>query len=806
MKTLFNQDWIYYVGDLAPRSNTDGWGGAKARAYSRGAAARKLDDSRWKKVTLPHDFVSEGEYTRKTAENKEMTAIPEMESIDSRLFAGGSLEGGVCWYRKHFILPEDEKRVLLHFDGIYRDSTIYINEYYVESHSSGYTPFVVDITDFVNFGEENLIAVRVNSTGREGWWYEGGGIYRNVWLDVREDVYIEPWGVRVDYSVDVEKRHAEIAVETELTSKALEDAEVRIEHIIYACGKSGQGEVKENTGEILGEVSATVTIESWNSGKFTQRLSMDNITLWDTENPYLYRIVTKVYRDNVLIDETGDNFGIRQITFDADKGIFLNGRNIKIKGLCCHQDHAAVGIASYRDVWEYRLKQMKSMGMNGFRSAHHAADEIVLNLCDELGILVMGETRRMSSARDDVEAIRTLVKKDRNHPSIFIWNIGNEEIFSQDRVETRRTTITLRKEIQKLDSRPITSAVVCWNGVERFTTAEKYEHVTQELDVMGFNYCKTAWEPYHQSRPTQPIIITEASANSSTRGCYETDESAGQYYIFDSGNESKCKSGKKAVKKDMAEAEWKQFAESDYLGGIFLWTGMDYRGEPTPLAYPSVYSHFGIFDYCGFEKDNYFYYKSWWQEEPVLHLLPHWTHPGKEGCELNVYCYSNLEEVELFVNGKSYGKKPMEKNWYLGWDKVLYEPGELKAVGYRKGEQVLEAKVETVNAPYTLKLTPVKEKVALRDGTAIFNVDVLDDKGRVVPYANNQVKVNVFGAGVLMGTGNGNPGDHDCEKLPVRCAFNGKLQVVVRPVEKGEIMLTVTAVGLRSNCSKIQVV
>lgn len=463
-----------------------------------------------------------------------------------------------------------------------------------------------------------------------------------------------------------------------------------------------------------------------------------------------------------------------------------------------------MGIACYKDIWEYRLRQMKSMGMNAYRSAHHMMAPEVLELCDELGILVMGETRRMSSAPEDLEALRTLVRMSRNHPSVFIWSIGNEEVFSQDKPETIRTTITMRTIVNKLDgTRPVTSAVVCWNGVERFDTAEKYEPVTEQLDVMGFNYCKAAWDPYHASKPEQPIIVTEASANSSTRGCYETNEAAGQYYILDPDNERKCKSGKKAVRKDMAEQEWKYVADRDFLMGTFLWTGMDYRGEPTPLAYPSVYSHFGIFDYCGFAKDNFYYWKSWWQEEDVLHLFPHWNHPGKEGLPLTVYCYSNLEQVELFVNGESYGKKNVEKNWYLCWEDVIYEPGELMAKGYRNGELVLEEKVETVSSADCLKIEPVKEEI-LKDGMAIYNICVVDKQGREVPTAGPLVYIEVEG-GQLMGTGNGNPGDHDSEKLPVRRAFHGKLQVIVRAAEPGEVKLKVSAETLQGAESSVKV-
>ena len=783
MKINFNKGWKFYLGDLSPRTATEGWSGAKAKANSFGATALTLDDSKWREVTLPHDYVSEGEYSRKSLEGNDMRAIPEMESIDSRLFAAGSLEGGIGWYRKHFELDiQMGQRVLLHFGGVYRNSTIYINEYYVQSHTGGYDSFIVDATDFINLQGDNLIAVRVDSTGREGWWYEGGGIYRNVWLEIKEEVYLEPWGVQVTYDL-YDTDNAIIKINTEVNSKSLAEKNLRVEHHLLGT-------------DYL--VEEDFTVEAWERQKVYAAMNAENLILWELENPRLYKIYTRLYEGEVLLDEEETTIGFRSLAFDAEKGFFLNDKHVKIQGLCCHQDHAGVGIACYRDIWEYRFKQMKGMGMNAYRSAHHMMSPELLSLCDELGILVMGETRRMSSAPEDLEALRTLVRVSRNHPSVFIWSIGNEEIFSQDKPETSRTTITMKAMVSKLDgTRPVTSAVVCWNGVERFDTAEKYEPVTEHLDIMGFNYCRTAWDPYHESKPEQPIIITEASANSSTRGSYETNEAAGQYYIFDPENETKCKAGKKAVRRDMAENEWTIVSDRDFLMGTFLWTGMDYRGEPTPLAYPSVYSHFGIMDYCGFAKDNYYYWKSWWQGEDVLHLFPHWNHPGKVGQPLTVYCYSNLEEIELFVNGISYGKKAMEKNWYLSWDEVIYQPGVLSAKGYRNGKVVLEEKIETVGYAYRLLAKPVKEEILI-DGIAIFNVCVADEEGREVPTANPLVYIKVKG-GQLVGTGNGNPGDHDNEKQPVRRAFHGKMQVIVRATEKDEMKIWVSSDELQGD-------
>lgn len=795
-KTInMNKGWRFFSGDLHPKNSTDGWGGAKARAYSFGAVSEAFDDSKWRTVDVPHDFVVEGSYTQKKANSSDMQRIPEMESIDSRHFAGGLLEGGIAWYRKRFYIPGDceGKRIYIHFDGVYRDSTIYLNEYYIGRYESGYTSFCYDITDFVNFGGENLIAVRVDSSGREGWWYEGGGIYRDVWLEIKENIAAANNGIFVYSEVDPEKKSAALNIHTELENKRLNDCNVTIEQIIYDPDKNE-----------LARTENVILSPAWDNTVCKQKTELENAVLWDIENPYLYSLKTNIYTDGALTDTVITSFGIRHIHFDADKGFFLNGKNFKIKGLCCHHDHAGAGIAEDESILEYRIAQLKSMGANGYRCAHHMPSDKLLEICDRMGMLVFAETRRMSSAPQDLDSLRTMVKHSRNHPSVFLYGIGNEEIFSPDRPETARTTVTMKAEVKKLDpSRPITSAVVCWNGKERFDNAENYVDVTKHLDVMGFNYCISAWDDYHRRMPHQPIIITEASSNSGTRGCYSTNENTGQYYILDSDNGIKCKNAKKAQKKDMGENEWKYFAERDYLAGIFLWTGMDYRGEPTPLSYPAISSQFGIFDYCGFPKDNFYYYKSWWTDEPTLHIFPHWNHADKAGQKINVYCYSNLDEVELFVNGKSCGRKKTERSWYLTWENVVYEPGEATAKGYKDGKEVMTKTVKTTDAPYQIELMPYKDSIAVGE-TAIINVRITDENGAFVPTADNEITFAVEG-GQFLGTGNGNPGSHESDKIPVRRVFNGLCQLLVKASEPGIIKITAHSSQLKQAVCEVRV-
>jgi beta-galactosidase len=575
-----------------------------------------------------------------------------------------------------------------------------------------------------------------------------------------------------------------------LFNHTLSDKSVKLEINIY-----------DATNHIFKSEIQQYTIPAWDEVKISGSTNLKQVKLWDIDNPYLYRLELSIISEEKITEKESVLFGIRKIEFTPDKGVMLNDRHIRIQGLCCHHDHAGVGIAVPDDVWEFRLRQMKKMGANAYRSAHHQASQVVLDLCDKLGILVLDETRRMSSSPEDIEQLKNMVKTDRNHPSVFLWGIGNEEIYSQDKKETEKTTITMKMEVRKLDkTRPITSAVVCWNGIERFDTARNYIHVTKNLDVMGFNYCKSAWDDYHGQQPTQPIIITEASANSWTRGCYETNEELGQYYIYDEDNEKKCKSGKKASKIDMAESEWRYFAERPYLSGIFLWTGIDYRGEPTPTAYPAVYSQFGIMDYCGFEKDNFYYYQSWWQDLPVLHIFPHWNY-AQVGKNLTMYAYSNMDEVELLVNGKSYGKCAVEKNWYAKWNNVKYEPGKVTAIGYQNENEILRKEIKTTGHAQNIYLQAYKDSIDKENGVGIIKVSIEDADGNIVPTADNMLSVNVVG-GQLLGTGNGNPGDHDRDNSTMRRAFNGLAEILVRPIngsESDKIVVTVLSEGLQSS-------
>lgn len=789
MRMELDRDWKFFLGDLPPHSPRDQWGGAKAKAFDFGACAMNLDDSNWKSVILPHDFVMEGSYVKKSKPFDGERNIPAMETIDNRHVAGGSLEGGVAWYRRKIrYVEEATKRVYLHFEGVFQSCELYLNEYYVGSHQGGYTGFHFDITDFLREEGEQYLAVRVDAREREGWWYEGGGIYRQVWLEEVADLHLRPWGLRVE-AIPISKQNVESAhviIEAELVSlksmeRVIRDQEISIEIQIRD---------QENKVCLSREFQVDEKAD-------IQRFEMDieGVRCWHIDDPYLYEVTLLIKGKNVcngddnnefkneykVIDQVKTRFGVRSLRFDVNQGFFLNEKRVKIKGICAHHDHAGVGIGVPKSILRYRLKKIQEMGANAYRCSHNPPSQELLDLCDEMGILVLDEIRNYGSAKENLEQLHDFVKRDRNHPSIFLWSIGNEEVFAQESKEAGKMAATMVRELKKLDpTRLSTLAFCCFNGKEKFHSGKSFIPVSKEVDVMGFNYAPEAWEEYHELMPEQPMLITEATANSGTRGAYESRPLSSEYFILDPKNQGK------AMKLGMAEKEWKLVAESDYLSGIFLWTAFDYRGEPTPFSYPAILSQFGVMDYCGFPKDNFYYYQSWWQEEPVLHLFPHWNHRDKIGQKITVYAYSNMDEVELFVNGVSQGKKSMERNGYLQWDEVVYAPGVLSAKGYKDQEVILEEQIRTTKAAHHIEVRHIEvhqEAETLLDdegNVLIYEVRVVDEDGLVVPTDDSLLRFRVEGEGEFLGAGNGNPASHEEDKVPMRRAFRGLCQVLVR--------------------------
>ena len=465
-------------------------------------------------------------------------------------------------------------------------------------------------------------------------------------------------------------------------------------------------------------------------------------------------------------------------------------------------DHAGVGIAVPDKLMEYRLHKMKELGANALRCSHNPPSPVLLDLCDRMGILVMDETRKTSVSAESLEQLRYLVKRDRNHPCVYCWCIGNEEVNLQFTPEAVRVMHAMRMEVKKLDtSRPVTMALIYWNPNAAKNSSdidvEELIPAAKELDIAGFNYNPDKWDRFHEAVNGLPMMNTEAFSNSWTRSCYETNPDKGHFYVMDPENKNKNIRKWNEDSAYKAETMWKMYNERPYLSGYFIWTAFDYRGEPTPMPYPAISTQFGVMDYCGFKKDIAYYYQSWWTKETVLHIFPHWNLAGQEGRPVTVYCYSNLEEVELLVNGKSYGKRTMEKDWFLKWDNVIYEPGVLCAVGFRGGRETERKEVRTAGSAVRMELVPYEEEIRA-DGqdTAIFQVRLLDKDGQLAVTADPQITFTVEGAGRFLGAGNGDPESHEPDKLPVRRAFHGLCQLLVRTAgEAGEIFVTAKAEG-----------
>lgn len=790
-RLLFDYGWRFAFGNANDPDKDFGFGklrreGTFAKAGRvDGPAAPRFDDSNWRKIDLPHDWAVELPFVND----------PILVEHGAKPLGREYPETSIGWYRREFILPEGDagKRICVQFDGIFRNATVFFNGHYITQNMSGYSPLYLDLTDFANFGAStpeagarpgseapgrNVLAVRVDASLDEGWFYEGAGIYRHVWLTKTSPVHFANWGiyVRSDFGsvtgVVTSSDQATIFVSSEVTN----DSDIDVIGRVHAA-------LVDPVGKTVGTaVSDSVTI----AARETQTLSMHTIVwhpqIWSLESPNLYRAITTVEVDGRIADQDAVTFGIRTLRFDADKGFFLNGKSVKIKGTCNHQDHAGVGEAIPDRIQSYRLERLKWMGSNACRTSHNPPTTEFLDACDRMGVLVMDETRMMSSNPEGMGELERLIRRDRNHPSVFIWSLGNEEP-EQNNTRGARIVRTMKALQQKLDpSRLSTTAMNNGYGGVGVSTV---------VDVQGFNYNDSQIDAYHHAHPQQPMIGTETASTLATRGIYANDKPRGYMSAYDS---------EKPAWGNTAEEWWSFYADREFLAGGFAWTGFDYRGETTPYKWPCISSHFGILDTCGFAKDTAFYYKTWWGSEPTLHLLPHWNWEGKEGQEIAVWAYSNQDSVELFLNGSSLGSQPVKKNGHLEW-KVTYAPGVLEARASKAGKVVLSDKRETAGPAAKIVAVADRTKVSA-DGQdlAVINVSIVDSQGRPVPTAANKVAFAPNGPGSIIGVGNGDPSCHEPDKASNRSAFNGLCMAIVQSKrgEVGTISITVTSEGLQS--------
>ncbi|MDN5291648.1 MAG: beta-galactosidase [Anaerophaga sp.] len=694
--------------------------------YGDGAASADFDDRTWRTLDLPHDWAAETGFSGEAS-----------HSHGYKKVGPGFPDTSVGWYRKTFTIPADDlgKRIFLQFDGVFRDSKVWVNGFYCGNEPGGYSSFGYDVTEYLNYGEENVVAVRVDASMEEGWFYEGAGIYRHVWMLKTNPLHIPQHGTFV--TSDVGDEEAVVTARVKVHNKDLQPASFIIENKV----------VDANGNEVAQGESEPFKLLSMKQNEYTFEYIIDNPRLWDIEDPHLYRLITTIRSDDAVVDEYETNFGIRSIRWDADKGFFLNGRHVKLKGTNNHQNHAGVGTAIPDKLHEWRLKKLKEMGNNTYRMAHYPPSPALMDACDRMGMLVIDENRLMGTTDDIREELQKLIVRDRNHPSVILWSIGNEEWAIEGNIKGIRIAKNLQAYTKSLDTtRPVSVAV----------SGDWTHGIATVIEVMGYNYLRHgSTDKHHADYPWQPSLGTEQGSTNTTRGIYVDDQEKQYLKAYDVPTPSGFMS---------IQQGWKHYAVRDYLAGMCIWTGFDYRGEPTPFSYPSVLSYFGMYDLCGLPKDNVWYLKSWWSNEPVLHILPHWNWEGREGEEIDVWVYSNYDEVELFRNGESFGRQKMERNGHLEW-KVPYEAGTVKAVAYEDGEEVATQVVETTGEAKKVNLVSDHEAIKCdRQDVAVVTVQVTDSKGRVVPDANRNVIFDIEGPGRIIGVGNGDPTSHEPDR------------------------------------------
>lgn len=762
-RLLFDDGWRFAFGNGNDPSKDFGFGYGQSDYSKSGTfkiASGDFDDSGWGQLSLPHDWAVELPFVQ----DDRGEGDAQLRSHGYRPLGRRYPETSVGWYRRTFDIPKEDlgRRIRIDFDGAMRDCLVFLNGCFIGRNNNGYAPFGFDVTDFIDYGGRNHITVRVDASFGDGWFYEGAGIYRHVWLTKRDAVHLGQWETVVR-SV-VEGGSARLTLATIVENEGRDSADAALEWIIL----DGAGR------EVARASSPARPVPADGSAQFEGHTSIAAPALWSPDAPHLYTAVVKLVCNGKLSDAEPVTFGVRTAVFDPDHGFLINGKPLKIKGTCNHQDHAGVGAALPDALQTFRLAVLKGMGCNAVRTAHNMPTPEWVEACDRMGVLMMCETRQMSSNPSGMSELELMVKRYRNSPSIIIWSIGNEEFVLQDgkmAPEGARIARAMVDRCHELDPTRVVSAAVNWNNEAG---------VSQPLDIVGFNYHPEFPGPFHKKHPQRPIYGSETSSAISTRGEYATDEVRHTVNSYDGV----------VSWGTTPEQWWGQYGATEWLAGGFAWTGFDYRGEPTPYSWPSNSSQFGIVDLCGFPKDYYYYYKAWWGDANSLHLFPHWNWPGREGQEVAVWVYSNLEEIELLLNGKSFGVKQVPHLGHVEW-RVPYRRGVIEAVGRSGGRVVLRQKRETTGPARNLRLSADRMTIEA-DGRdiAVVKVEVLDGRGRPVPTANDKLAFRVSGAGRLIGVGNGNPNSLESDKAPKRALFNGLAQLIVQSTgEPGDIRI-----------------
>ena len=769
VKINFDSGWKFHLGNAADPAQDFNYGTAnifsKTGKAENTAIAKKFDDAGWQDVQLPHDWAVGLPFVHDPHE--------DVIAHGYKPIGGYYPQNSVGWYRKHFYVAKSDsgQRITVKFDGIYRDSKVWVNGFYLGTNESGYLGVSFDVTDFLNYGGDNVIVVRADATQSEGWFYEGAGIYRHAWLTKENNIHFTEDGTFIHTTT--RKNNTTVFVETEVENKNFISSDCSV----YTFITDRKGNIIAQTDEqsLALQVNEKKTIKT--------EVSISDARLWSLDDPYLYRAVVVVKSGNSILNTRKMRFGVRTITMDSKNGFFLNGQNIKIKGVDCHPDHAGLGTALPDYMQYYRIRLLKDMGANAYRTSHYAPTPELLDACDSLGMLVLDEQRLLNSGTEYMDQFERLIKRDRSRASVFLWSIGNEEGYVQWNSYGKRIAQTMLAKQKELDPTRTSTYAADMPNV--------FHGVNEVIPVRGFNYRQYAVDSYHYDHPEQPIIGTEMGSTVSTRGVYKADTVNG--YIPDQDITAPWWAS-------TAETWWKLCANQPWWMGGLVWTGFDYRGEPTPYEWPDINSNFGMMDICGFPKNIYYYYQSWWTDKDVLHISPHWNWKGKEGQPIDIWVNTNADNVELFLNGKSLGKKDMPRNGHLQWS-VNYEPGTLEAVAYKKGRK-LTTKVETTGPPNGIVVSPSTTTItADGEDASVMDISVIDKDGREVPDADNLISFSVKGDGKIIGVGNGNPSSHEPDKCDSgkwqRHLFNGKCQVIVQAgYNRSEIKFDATGNGL----------
>jgi beta-galactosidase len=743
--------WLFHRGDVPmPPIKGHGMSYHNGKANNGwGAAAADFDDSAWRRLDLPHDWAVESPFDRN-------------ENVSQ-----GYRARGIAWYRRYLQLPEADRgrHIELQFDAIATHSTVWVNGVVVDRNWSGYNGRNLDITPYVRYGADvNTIAVRVDADAQEGWWYEGAGIYRHSWLVKRDALHIATDGLHAN-PVKQGGRWT-IPVEVTLQSSARSAREGTVDVVLT-----------DPAGREVAKGSARARVGALDSAVARMKLDVREPRLWSLTQPNLYRVRAVLRDGSKELDRTEVQTGFRTIRFDADRGFFLNDESVKLQGVCIHQDHAGVGVAVPESIWEFRLRRLKEMGTNAIRFAHNAPAAEVLDMADRMGILVMDENRNFNPSPDYMKQLTWLVRRDRNHPSVILWSIFNEEPLQSTEAgyEMSRRMVA---EIKKLDTtRPVTGAM--HGGLTTDLNA------ADAIDVVGLNYQIWIYDDYHKKHPKRPLTSTEDTSAFMTRGEYVSDKAKQVFGSYDDEPSSWGNTHRQA---------WKAIAQRPFIAGGFFWTGIDYRGEPTPYQWPSAGSFFGAMDLAGFAKGAFWIHQAQWvKDRPVVKLQPHWNWAGQEGNNIHVMVTSNAQRVRVLLNGKAVGEQdvdPFEMNHF----QVPYAPGRIEAVALKDGKEVARDIVQTSGVPVRLVLTPDRKALAGDGLDAVpITVSAVDDQGRPVPLAQNKVGFTLEGPGAIIGVGNGDPNSHEADKASERSLFNGLAQVIVQSRREGRGLLKLRA-------------